>query len=241
MLAWPAKTNRYHILGMIRNNQTSPDNSITPLTKANTVIYTESPFKYDGTWFNKLRNVVGLGEVNKFALRRATIFHYEACTDKLDPEIFFKHLQLQDTLYSFYLIIQLHVWMCQVRSMAEGPEGRLLRNEIVERMWQDMDVRLSKIEVYSSSKRKSLLVDLLYHHQGAIFSYDEGMLTNDKTLANAIWRTLYSKESVEPQILEMVVKYVRTQLNHLRSIGPREWCLDGKFDWAPFPPLIVKQ
>lgn len=241
MLVWPAKTNRYQIIGMIRNSQTSPDISITPLTNANTVIHTESPFKDHGSWFNKLRNLVGLGEVNKFALRRATIFHYEACTDKLDPEIFFEHLHLKDTLYSFYLIIQLHVWMCQVRSMAEGPEGRMLRNEIIERMWQDMDVRLSKIEVYSSSKRKSLLTDLLYHHQGAIFSYDEGMLTDDKTLANAIWRTLYSKETVEPQILEMAVKYVRTQLSHLRSIGPREWCLDGKFDWAPFPPLIVKQ
>lgn len=241
ILIRPAEINRYHILVINRNSQTSTDGSLVNQAKANMKIATQSSFKHSGSLFKKFTNAIGLGEVNRFALARATIFHYEACTDKLNPEAFFKHLQLQDTLYSFYLIIQLHVWMCQVRSMAEGPEGRLLRNEIVERMWQDMDVRLSKIEVYSSSKRKSLLTDLLYHHQGAIFSYDEGMLTDDKTLANALWRTLFSKEPVDPQILEMMVKYVRTQLNHLRSIGPREWCLDGKFDWAPFPPLIVKK
>lgn len=208
-------------------------------TVNNSVIENDSPFANSGSWLMKLRHRCGFGEANIFVLRTATIFHYQACTDKLDPEKFFKHLELEDTLYSFYLIAQLHVWMCQVRSMKEGNEGRILRNEIVERMWQDLDVRLSKIEVYSGAKRKAILNDLLFHHQGAIFSYDEGLLTDDKTLANALWRTLFSKRDLDPMILELSVKYVRTQLNHLRSIGPREWCLDGKFDWAPFPPLTI--
>lgn len=181
---------------------------------------------------------MGIGPANRVSLARATIFHYEACTDKLDPSKYFEYFQLPDTLYSFYLVVQIHVWLCQARSMREGPEGRILRNEIIERMWQDFDVRLSKVEVYSSSNRKSILNDLLYHHQGAMFSYDEGLLSDDKTLANAIWRTLFSKDAVDPRVLESAVKYVRIQMKHLRSIGPREWCLDGKFDWAPFPPLV---
>lgn len=200
--------------------------------------------QWKGSFLADLEEVLsqfGPDDTKKFALRRATIFHYEACTDKLDPDAFFKHFQLPDTLYSFYLIIQLHVWLCQVRSMKEGPEGRILRNEILERMWQDMDVRLSKVEVYSSSKRKSLLNDLLFHHQGAIFSYDEGLQTDDKTLANALWRTLFSKEYVDPLTLESAVDYVRTQIKHLRSIGPQEWCTNGRFDWAPYPPLTGKQ
>lgn len=200
-----------------------------------------SPIIKNLSWFKKGLHKLGFGPANVFALRRATIFHYEACTDKLEPNNFFENFKLPDTLYSFYLVVQLHVWMCQARSMKDGQEGRILRNEIVERMWQDMDVRLSKIEVYSSSKRKSLLQDLLFHHQGAIFSYDEGLLTDDKTLASALWRTLFSKEQVDPKQLELAVKYVRTQMYHLRSIGSREWCLDGKFDWAPFQPLILNQ
>lgn len=212
----------------------------TQLATANKSIITESSFENDGSWFKRLRHKLGVGEANVFALRRATIFQYEACTDKLDPDVYFKHLELPDTLYSFYLIVQLHVWMCQTRSMKEGREGRILRNEIQERMWQDFDVRLSKIDMHSSGKRKSLLDDLLFHHQGAILSYDEGLLTDDKTLANALWRTLFSKDKVNPRVLELAVKYVRLQMNHLRSMSPRQWCLDGTFDWAPCPPFIGK-
>lgn len=240
-MAYPTilrSSNLYHILNSAR--PIVCNSARLTQTAANPVIETDSPFANSGSWFTRLRRKCGFGEANIFALRRATVFHYQACTDKLDPHKFFTHLELDDTLYSFYLIIQLHVWMCQVRSMKEGSEGRILRNEIVERMWQDLDVRLSKIEIYSGAKRKSLLNDLLFHHQGAIFSYDEGLLIDDKTLANALWRTLFSKRDVDPKILELSVKYVRTQLNHLRSIGPREWCLDGKFDWAPFPPLTIK-
>lgn len=119
----------------------------------------------------------------------------------------------------------------------EGPEGRRLRNEIIERMWQDLDTRLQRMEIYAFSQRKQILEDLLFHHQAAILSYDEGLLTDDKTLASAIWRTLYSKSEIDAGALETSVKYVRTQMNHLRSIGPRDWCLDGRFTWAPFPPI----
>lgn len=196
-----------------------------------------SPFKYEGSWLKRLGHRIGIGEANIIALRRATIFHYEACTDKLDPANYFENFKLPDTLFSFFLVVQLHVWMCQARSMCEGPEGRTLRNEIIERMWQDIDTRLQRMEIYAFNQRQEVLGDLLYHHQGAIFSYDEGLLVDDKTLANAIWRTLYTKTPVDPQTLEFVVRYVRTQMNHLRSIGPREWCLDGRFDWAPCPPL----
>lgn len=188
----------------------------TDIKSVNSIV-TESPFR-EKSWLKKGLSKLGIGEANKFALRRATVYQYEACTDRLELDNFFTHLKLPDTLYSFYLITQLHVWMCQTTSMKHGPEGRILRNEIMERMWHDMDVRLSKLEVFSARARKKLLKDLLYHHQGAIFSYDEGLLTDDKTLANALWRTLFSKAEVDPAILELCVKYVRTQVKHLSTL-----------------------
>jgi len=200
---------------------------------SNSYIVTRSSFKSPDTWFGKFKQAVGFGEANTIALRRATIFHYEACTDKLDCDEYFNKLKLPDTVFSFFLLIQLHVWMCQVRSMLEGPEGRTLRNEILERMWHDLDVRLQRVEVFSGGQRKKILEDLLFHHQAAMISYDEGLLTDDKTLANALWRTLYTKSDVDSETLEYAVKYVRKQIDHLRSIGPREWCLNGRFDWAP--------
>lgn len=201
-------------------------------------IVTESPFKNEGSWLKRFQYKCGVGDANIFALRRASVFHYEASTDKLDPVSFFKHFQLPDTLFAFFRIVQLHVWMCQARSMMDGPEGRKLRNEITERMWHDMDTRLQRIEVYAFSQRQKILNDLLFHHQAAMFSYDEGLLNDDKTLANALWRTLFTKEEVDPTVLEDSVRYVRTQMNHLRSISSWDWCLNGRFTWAPFPPLI---
>ena len=214
------------------------NNTASSQVSANKVIVTESPFKNVGPWYKRIQYKCGFGDVNIFALRRASVFHYEASTDKLDPVSFFEHFQLPDTLFAFFRIIQLHVWMCQARSMMDGPEGRKLRNEITERMWQDMDTRLQKMEVFAYNQRQKILKDLLFHHQAAIFSYDEGLLSDDKTLANALWRTLFTKEEVSPVVLEDSVRYVRTQMNHLRSISSRDWCLSGKFTWAPYPPLI---
>lgn len=203
------------------------------------MIVTKSPFSY-GTRFEKFKRVLGFHEANKFVLRTATINHYQACTDKLNPDSFFTHFELPDTMFSFYLVVQLHVWMCQARSMLDGPEGRILRNEVLERMWQDMDVRMERLEVYSASKRKSILKDLLFHHQNAMISYDEGLLTDDKTLAAALWRILFSKEDVDPRVLNLAVRYVRIQMKHIKSIDARHWCLDGSFDWMTCPPLVTK-
>lgn len=222
----------------VASSEPEPPDQDLKLRFANRFITTESPFKNSGSWFKRIQYKCGVGEVNIFAIRRASVFHYEACTDKLDPTSFFEHFQLPDTLFAFFRIVQLHVWMCQTRSMMEGTEGRKLRNEILERMWQDMDTRLQKMEIYAYSRRKKILDDLLFHHQAAILSYDEGLLSDDKTLANALWRTLFAKEEVDPSILEDSVRYVRTQMDHLRSINSRHWCLNGLLTWAPFPPLI---
>lgn len=202
---------------------------------SNKIIVHESSFKPTNNLFKKFLYKLGLHDANKYALKRATIFHYQACTDKLDFELYFEKFKLPDTLFSFFLVVQLHVWMCQARSMLEGPEGRLLRNELLARMWQDIDLRLQNYEIYNFKERIAIMNDLLYHNQAAILSYDEGLLADDKTLANALWRTLYAKSDVEAATLEYAVKYVRKQMDHLKLIGPRDWCLDGKFDWGPIP------
>lgn len=192
------------------------------------------------SWLTKAKDTIGLGEYNRFALARTAVHHYEACTDKLPIANYFEAFKLPDTVFSFFLVTQLHVWMCQVRSMQEGPEGRRLRNSIMENLWQDLDTRLSRIDVVQR-ERKPLLTDLLFHFQSAMFAYDEGLLTDDKTLANAIWRTLYSKQPIDPMTLELVVRYIRAQIDHLRSIGRHEWCTSGKFNWAPFEPLAINK
>ena len=204
------------------------------------VITSESPFANNGSWLSqKLYKYLGIGDSNIYALRRATIFHYQACTDKLDYDRFFSHLKLPDTFFSFFSVTQLHVWMCQLRSMEEGPEGRTLRNEITERMWTDIDHRLQILDVFTPKMRRKVLEDLLFHHQGTMISFDEGILTNDKILAGALWRNVFARDpNVDFKILATTVDYTHHQISHLRKIGTRDWCLSGKFDWAPYKPFI---
>lgn len=183
--------------------------------------------------------MLNLGEINTFVLKRSTIFQYEACSDKINAESYFKTFQLPDTLFSFFLVVQLHVWMCQARSMQEkSPFGRKMRNEILARMWTDFEYRVTKMSV-TSDKKRELFQDLLYHHQAAILSYDSGN-RDDKTLASALWRTLFTKHEVDPITIELAVRYVRHQMAHIRSIDSHHWCTSGRFDWAPFPPLETK-
>lgn len=200
----------------------------------------QSQFKeaYSGSLLKKMQYWMGFSEVNIFKIRQSSIFLYEGCTDRLPYEKFFQQCQLEDTFFSFFLLLELHIWMCFVRSMRSGAEGRMLRNELTQRLWVDIDSRLKLVEIHRSKKRKEIMEDLLYHLQAAMFSYDEGLLTDDKVLAGALWRNLFQKQQVDPRTLEMMVNYVRTQSEHLKTIGPREWCIEGKLTWQKFPPLI---
>lgn len=189
----------------------------------------------------KFKDFFNIGETGSAALIKTSIFHYQACTDKLGVESFFATFKLPDTLYSFYLVVQMHVWMCQARSMQESDRriGKKLRNEIVARMWTDFEDRITQLDVHSPKIKSQIMEDLLFHHQGAMMSYDSGLI-DDKTLANALWRTLFSKDHVDPRLIELAVRYVRTQLAHIRSIDSRHWCTNGRFDWAPFNPIEYK-
>ncbi|MED6243893.1 hypothetical protein ATANTOWER_029441, partial [Ataeniobius toweri] len=51
---------------------------------------------------------------------------------------------LPDTLNSWFLVAQLHVWMCLVRMRQEGREGKFMCRYIVHSMWEDVEQR-SKI------------------------------------------------------------------------------------------------
>lgn len=196
-----------------------------------------SPFETLDGLIYKARRMCGFQTIPKYRLKNTTIFLYESCTDAVPIENFLTHLSLPDNYLSWFLVTELHVWMMQVRAMAEGKEGRVIRNEVVARMWEDCDTRIKKFATFPAKVRRRGMEDLLQQFQAAIFAYDEGLLTNDKVMAAALWRTLFIYEDVDPRYLELCVQYVRTQLEHLRNIGTEKFILDGKITWKPFPPL----
>lgn len=72
---------------------------------------------------------------------------YESVVDKIDYAEWFTHFKLSDTFFSWFVVTELHIWMLMIRCMSEGPDGRLLRNFLVETLWADASIRAKKVEV----------------------------------------------------------------------------------------------
>ncbi|VEN57338.1 unnamed protein product [Callosobruchus maculatus] len=81
-------------------------------------------------------------------LKATGYFIYEAIADNLDYVSFFEQYDLPDTFYSWFVVTELHIWMLSVRSMAQGDEGRFLRNCIIEALWNDVAQRAKKLGVF---------------------------------------------------------------------------------------------
>ncbi|XP_009985891.1 PREDICTED: ubiquinol-cytochrome-c reductase complex assembly factor 1-like, partial [Tauraco erythrolophus] len=71
----------------------------------------------------------------------AALRMYTCCVEKTDYEEFFNRCQMPDTLNSWFLVAQLHVWMCLVRMKQEGRTGKYMCRYIVHCMWEDVEQR----------------------------------------------------------------------------------------------------
>lgn len=72
---------------------------------------------------------------------------YEGIADQINYVEIFEELSLPDTFYSWFVVTELYIWMLSVRAMAEGIDGRHLRNGLVEAFWLDVAQRVKKLGV----------------------------------------------------------------------------------------------
>ena len=80
-----------------------------------------------------------------------------------------------------------------------------------------------------------------YHTQllGCVLSYDEGLMTDDITLASALWRNVFNaNENVDMRHVEALLVYVRSQLYVLNKMTDRAFGF-GKFKFVP-PDQVVE-
>ncbi|XP_017885923.1 ubiquinol-cytochrome-c reductase complex assembly factor 1 [Ceratina calcarata] len=143
---------------------------------------------------------------------------YDNIPDKLDYSIFFKDFAMNDTFFSWFKVTELHVWMLMVRFMAEGDKGKVVVQNIVESMWHDVIIRAEKLGPIPSKIRNKQIMELSHQFNAAIIDYDEGILSDDKTLASALWRTFFNLECNNPEQLEKLLIYVRKQISILDKI-----------------------
>lgn len=97
--------------------------------------------------FTKMIEAMGFTgplKYNKWKIKIAALRMYTCCVERINYDEFFEKCSLPDTLNSWFLVAQLHVWMCLVRMRQEGRAGKYMCRYIVHSMWEDVEQR-SKI------------------------------------------------------------------------------------------------
>ncbi|KAF2894531.1 hypothetical protein ILUMI_11659 [Ignelater luminosus] len=182
----------------------------------------------------KLLDKVSFLSISKNRLKVTGYLLYESIADNINyPEIFQK-LNLPDTFYSWFVITELYIWMVMVRYMAEGEEGRQVRNRIVEALWGDCNHRVKKLGAANPGGVRMQVSELSEQLNAALIAYDEGLQSDDVVLAGALWRRLYQQQTVDPEHLDSLVKYIRRQIKLLDSMTKYELFEERCIKWEPF-------
>jgi len=162
---------------------------------------------------------------------------------------FFKYCNLEDTFQSWFIVVELHLWMLAARMMQEGNDGRKVRNAMIKALWEDCEMKARNLEGALVSARKKQIRELGDQLQASFIGYDEGIQGNDTVLAGALWRKFIRRGGQTPKTtehhladslaLEMLVFYVRSQYYHLNELS-RSQVMRRKFELTSFNPNMFK-
>ncbi|ELW69593.1 Ubiquinol-cytochrome c reductase complex chaperone CBP3 like protein [Tupaia chinensis] len=246
------QSRRYHTTNKLPTVKDSPqpvEEKVGALTKIIEAMGFTGPLKY-----------------SKWKIKIAALRMYTSCVEKTDFEEFFLRCQMPDTFNSWFLVTLLHVWMCLVRMKQEGRSGKYMCRIIVHFMWEDVEQRgrvmgalgslaagvksqqacgmcmvMKLVNSYILKKNMMFMTNNFY---AAILGYDEGILSDDHGLAAALWRTFFNQKCEDPRQLELLVEYVRKQMQYLDSMNGEDLLLTGEVSWRPLveknPQSILK-
>lgn len=184
----------------------------------------------------KFQDVVrkaGILDFGRSRLRRNGYFIYDQVADNIDYKYFFAKFNLPDTFNSWFIVMELHIWMVLVRLMAEAEEGRFVRNMVIESMWEDIRQKTGLLGAENTSKARAQIKILSEEFQAALVGYDEGLLGDDIVLAGALWRRFFCRDCNNPELIETLIKYIRMHVKHFDMLTKEDVLLYRKFAFFP--------
>lgn len=161
---------------------------------------------------------------------------YICCEQAVEYNNLMEESGLPQTFFTWYKLTALHIWLLMTRLIAEGREGRHVRNRVVVCLQEDLKKRskaFGKEEGFAVSNEQYNEYNEIF--LGAIINYDEGLLGDDKALAGAVWRILYGYQDMDAEKLELFVHYIRKQVHHLQLQRTADILASG---WVTFLPVI---
>eukprot|EP00039_Didymoeca_costata_P014227 m.227463 g.227463 ORF g.227463 m.227463 type:complete len:248 (+) comp15973_c0_seq3:5148-5891(+) len=195
-----------------------------------------------GPLSNMLKGIGWLGGFysrNQITMRAARQA-YLNLSAQANHEEFYSVCQLPDTFQSWFLIQQLHVYLCLVRCAPENQDGKRFGKHIVQYFWEDVELKMKLMKVDDRTVKSESSRELLSMFYGLLFAYDEGVLGSDKVLAAAIWRNLFfnSRDEATAQGLAELTKYIRREIKNLDSMDSEQFLTTGNINFGP-PPLKI--
>lgn len=171
--------------------------------------------------------------------KQALVYPNEPLSDT--AKFYYETLNLPRSFSQQVQIIILHYWILSVRMRAMPFKyGREYQKKLVDRIFNDLETRMAtELGIKSNRTIENYLKD--YHSQmlGGVLSYDEGLMTDDITLASALWRNVFNaNENVDIRHVEALLVYVRSQLYVLNKMTDRAFGF-GKFKFVP-PDQVVQ-
>lgn len=105
----------------------------------------------------------------------------------------------------------------------EREHGLLVRNQIVQSMWDDVGFRAKKLGPGNRKSIKKQISQLADHFEYSLFAYDEGITSDDKQLASTIWTQFFNKNCDDYVQVELMVKYIRANVSVWREPSRMGW------------------
>ena len=190
-------------------------------------------------WYNRAYLWVYADSVKKYQLQNTCIKIYDTCLKEIEFGEFFSKLKLPDTLQSWFLIMQLHMWMCMVRFKQEEENGKLINHELISLFWKDVEYRMRELGSVGTMQVKKTLYRMGTQFIGLILAYDEGMMSTDSLLASAVWRNFFKSDPECVLRVDTVVGYIRRQAHNTEKWTSLN-ILKGQISWLPFDALNIK-
>ncbi|VDO72350.1 unnamed protein product [Schistosoma margrebowiei] len=173
------------------------------------------------TVLTKTKHFLGLTDKLRYSnitLRISGENLFMICAEYPVFEDFVQHLKLPDTFQTWFSLTTLHMWMCYVRLRQEGQEGYLIKKWMDRALWEDMKHRVRAFKILTKSHKQIKVFRGQYF--GNMLGYDEALLSClDSHLASALWSNIwFCCPTTTFQEIEILIKYVRKQLEHLEKI-----------------------
>ncbi|KAJ1516336.1 hypothetical protein HMI55_002492 [Coelomomyces lativittatus] len=242
-LSWGKNVSQFHILPppkllsfLFRMNSTLHNNPPSALTQPG---YSRHPLTPEPLRFESrpipaykllLAKYLGLLGSSQVQYRSMSLL-YNTCVKASFARLPLTLEYLPDTFQTWFSLTQLHVWMVLVRLRVEDLDQKQNIQFLVDHFFKDVERRIWAVGFALNSVVTRHLKECFSMYTGANIAYNASIFHSDTLLACTLWKNLFQGLPVPFESLEVMVHWVRRELNHLEQI-PFDKFQKGEFLFA---------